>query len=281
MPSGVPGCERILVGMAKSFAVLGSPIEHSKSPAIHLAAYRELGLDWSYSKVQVEAAELAGFLQNSNLAGCSLTMPLKDRAFALANCQDEAAIKASAANTLVRAGETWLGYNTDVFGLSKALENISCDSVAIIGSGATARNAVIAVQQLNPQAALQVLARSESAGNALVGFARVLGLNATFAPTPLNVTSVDLVISTVPAAADVSDWLIGIPKSTLLDVAYSPWPSRLATLWTAGGGNVVSGIEMLVWQAIAQIRVFLNGNVAEPLPNEPLLAQLMRAAAAE
>jgi len=267
--------------MAKSFAVLGSPIEHSKSPAIHLAAYRELGLDWSYSKVQVEAAELSDYLANTDLAGCSLTMPLKDKAFDLADCEDAPAIKASAANTLVRVGENWLGYNTDVFGLSKALESTNIDSVAIIGAGATARNAVIAVQQLNPQASLQVLARNELAGNALVKFAKALGLNATFAPAPLNVTSVDLVISTVPASADVSAWFTGTTTNTLLDVAYSPWPSRLASLWVAGGGNVVSGIEMLVWQAIAQIRVFLNGNVAEPLPNEPLLAQIMRAAAAE
>lgn len=267
--------------MVRSFAVLGSPIEHSKSPAIHLAAYRELGLDWSYTRVRVEEPELAEFLAVTDFDGCSVTMPLKDRAFELAVCEDASAIKASAANTLVRSGAIWIGYNTDVFGLCKALERANFETVAIIGSGATARNAIIAVQQLNPASTLQVKARNDSAAQALCEFATGLGVQASVVSDSIDLASLDLVISTVPASADVTNWFTGTPENTLLDVAYAPSPSALASLWAAGNGNVVSGIEMLVWQAIAQIRVFLNGNVAEPLPNETRLAQIMREAAAE
>jgi shikimate dehydrogenase len=68
------------------------------------------------------------------------------------------------------------------------------------------------------------------------------------------------------------------PKGALLDVAYNPWPSSLATLWTSKGQIVVSGLEMLIWQAVAQIRIFFHGSPTKELPNEIAVVEAMRLA---
>ena len=265
--------------MAKQFAVLGSPIDHSKSPLIHKAAYELLGLDWTYSRQELEAVELQGFLETSLLAGASLTMPLKDAAYNLVHTDDTDAIAAGAINTILRTAHGWAGFNTDVFGMVKALEDVTFSKVLILGSGATARNAVLAVKRLNPDATLAVLARDAEKARALVDFADANGLTPNLEVQPGDLAKFQLTISTLPPNSDTSGWFEGTPRGTLLDVAYSPWPSQLARQWAEVGGNVVSGIEMLVWQAIAQIRIFTSGNVAETLDNEDQIAAIMRKAA--
>jgi shikimate dehydrogenase len=261
---------------SKSFAVLGSPIEHSKSPAIHAAAYRALGLDWSYSRFQLETAGLAEFLRNTDLSGASLTMPLKDEAFKLVETDDPNAIAAQAVNTIVRSGAGWQGFNTDVFGITQALAGVQFEDALIIGSGATARNAVLAVKLLNPDAKVSVLARNNSKANEVVAFAQSNGLVSQVTQAPVNTGNFELTISTLPPSAKATEWLAGETNGTLFDVAYNPWPSELAKQWS---GNLVSGIEMLIWQAIAQIRIFSTGSAAEPLENEDHVAALMREAA--
>ncbi|MDQ1483633.1 MAG: shikimate dehydrogenase, partial [Actinomycetota bacterium] len=139
-------------------AVLGSPISHSLSPALHLAAYRALGLShWSYAAHDVQAAALSGFVADlgSQWAGLSLTMPLKEAAFEVADEVSELAREVGAVNTLVRMGESpdggWRGDNTDVYGVSQALREAGCervDSAVVLGSGATARAVVAALTSL-------------------------------------------------------------------------------------------------------------------------------------
>jgi shikimate dehydrogenase len=158
--NGVPGCARIRVGMAKSFAVLGSPIEHSKSPAIHSAAYRFLGLDWVYGRQEIVVDTLRQFLDTSALTGASLTMPLKDDAFSLVSSSDPDALAARAVNTIVRGQHGWLGFNTDVFGIKQALRGVVATRVLILGSGATARNAILALAAEFPTASVSVVGRS-------------------------------------------------------------------------------------------------------------------------
>jgi len=107
-------------GVGRTCAVLGSPIAHSLSPALHRAAYAHLGLDWDYQRHEVVAAELAGFVAGcgSDWRGLSLTMPLKEAALELGEV-DELAQLAGASNTLIFAEEgTRRLYNTDVGGPS-------------------------------------------------------------------------------------------------------------------------------------------------------------------
>jgi len=147
--------EQVLTVVTRRAAVLGSPISHSLSPALHQAAYRALELShWSYGAHETPAPALRGFVAGLDLswAGLSLTMPLKEVAFEVAHEVSDLARDVGAINTLVRApGGRWRGENTDVHGVSQALREAGFSSVpsaVVLGSGATARSVVAALATL-------------------------------------------------------------------------------------------------------------------------------------
>jgi shikimate dehydrogenase len=256
--------------MAKThLAVLGSPIEHSKSPLIHAAAYSALGLDWDYGRYRIEADELESFLKlrDSNWRGFSLTMPLKDVAFELSIPSCPVAAETGIVNTLLHTDLGWEGYNTDSFGIQQAVRSrgVEVQKVSILGSGATAISAVHAVKQLNPSAEIQLFARRS---------VDIDGISSRPLEDFYNSTVYGLTISTLPGTVMHQELQVAT-DAIILDVAYSPWPSRLATSWTTE--NRISGIEMLLWQALIQVRIFLQGDGSVELPNESEIFAAMRA----
>ena len=274
--------------MSKQFLVVGSPIDHSKSPAIHRAAYAVLGLDWDYGRLEVAKNDLRQVLDNAPeaLCGFSVTAPLKEEAARHAIWCDEFAEVSGAANTLVRVEGGWNAYNTDVFGIVQALRGIQVqrlERVVVIGSGATAKSAVLAVRLLNPEAKLLLVARNKETRKELLAFCKGLGLNARgIRSLAGGITKADLTISTIPAHAldsEIENLSVrktaGI-KGPLLDVAYSPWPSVAAQAWGYANQPVASGLDMLIWQAVAQLRIFTTGNPNQELPNEVAVLEAMR-----
>jgi shikimate dehydrogenase len=272
----------------KRFAVLGSPIEHSKSPLIHNTAYGVLGLDWSYDKIEVPRAGLRKFISelDAEWAGFSVTMPLKEEAFRFVDSKNEAAELTGAVNTLARTETGWAGYNTDVFGIVQAVRTAAIgrlNAVLIIGSGATATSAVVAVRELAPDAKVLVFARNSQARAALVSFAGSIGLQArSVSSLKSPAQRADLVISTLPGgaldeiSAKLNRWFGFNPRGAVLDVAYSPWPSAFAAHWSKAGRPTISGLDMLMWQAIAQLRIFTQGDAETPLPNEVAVVEAVR-----
>ena len=133
-------------------------------------------------------------------------------------------------------------------------------NTVVIGSGATARSGLVALVNLFPRTEVQLVSRNQDAGIELEAFAKKLGLNAAItSPTPDALLSADLVMSLVPAGSFIELWeqirRSDEPKlGTLFDVAYNPWPSKPALGWKLP--NVISGIEMLIWQAIEQVQLF-------------------------
>jgi len=275
--------------MVKKFAVLGSPIEHSKSPAIHTAAYRVLGLpSWEYGRFEVRKGGLRAFMDDLDpeYSGFSLTMPLKEEAAKFASSLDKAAEATGAVNTLVKFDEGWAGYNTDVFGIVQAIHQANLgtiDSVLIIGSGATATSATAAVKQLAPNAKVRIYARNHRTRDQLVEFAKNLGLKAKATKRLYaHLTKSHLVISTLPGGAmdlqaqELSRASRFTPGGALFDVAYQPWPSELAKVWLQSNQPIISGLEMLLWQAVAQLRIFTENDPAVQLPNEAAVLEAMR-----
>lgn len=279
--------------MSRKFAVLGSPISHSKSPLIHAAAYRVLGEDWEYSSFEVTRGGLKRFIENdgSVFSGFSLTMPLKEDAFAFADVSDNISKSTKASNTLVRVKDQWLAFNTDVFGITQAISQASAGPIKvslIIGSGATATSAMAAIARLAPGSSVLVLARNKTTRLPLIDFGRSLGLQVASARwLTAAIKRAQVTISTLPGGAmDVTAKKLSAsrffqPAGVLLDVAYHPWPSQLAEAWQVKNQKVVSGLEMLIWQAIAQIRIFKSGNPETELPNEIAVVQAMRIALEE
>ncbi|MFM6980781.1 MAG: shikimate dehydrogenase [Micrococcales bacterium] len=274
--------------MDRQLAVLGSPIEHSKSPAIHSAAYRVLGLDWQYSKFEVREGGLSNFVDSLDPSwlGLSLTMPLKEEAARLAVSLDDFAAQTQTVNTFVRREQGWAGFNTDVFGIIQAIRQANITgikTVLVIGSGATATSTMVAISKLAPSALVLVHARNETTRDKLVSFAAALGLEAKATKNLKRASSkVDLTISTLPAgslddlAAKLSASRFFKPRGAVFDVAYKPWPSPFAAVWIKNGKPAVSGLEMLIWQAVAQIRIFTSGSAEQPLMNEVAVVEAMR-----
>lgn len=236
-------------------AVLGSPIAHSKSPLLHLAAYSALGLPWTYDRYEVSDHQLAAFVSahRTEYRGFSLTMPLKNVAFALADQRDEAATATAACNTLVFDGNI-KGFNTDVPGFVEALRYRGIDapsSVAILGTGATARSAAVAMQRIGASEITVVGRRHEALTEFVTWFA---GIGGRIAPRIWDdpVENAELTISTTPAGATDDRALPG-SLGTLFDVVYAPWPTGYARAWQTNGGATISGLDLLVHQAAEQV----------------------------
>jgi shikimate dehydrogenase len=242
--------------------VLGSPIAHSRSPQLHLAAYRALGLDgWTYDRIECTADQLPGLVAGfgPEWVGVSVTMPGK---FAALRFADERTLRAElvgSANTLVRSPAGWRADNTDIDGVIGALGQISGDAV-VVGSGGTAPAVVVGLAELGVQR-ITIVARTKDKATPLVHLASRSGAAGRWCDidgTELAgaVGEADVLVNTIPAgaAAQYAPTLSATPL--LLDAIYDPWPTPLASAVEAAGGRVISGLQMLLHQAFAQVEQF-------------------------
>ncbi len=247
-------------------AVLGSPIAHSLSPALHNAAYDVLGLhDWRYDAVECDEAALRQTLERlegDGLAGVSLTMPLKRAVLPMLARSDRLVADVGAANTVLFGGVPgeWWGANTDVPGIVAALRRGGLDRVrraCVLGGGATAASALAALRELAHPTVVVVVRRPDAvdelrgAADRMAVAIDVVG----WADAAAVVGASDLVISTTPAGA-TDELAAGVTPqrdAVLLDVVYAPWPTALAAVWERAGGRVVGGLDMLVEQAALQV----------------------------
>lgn len=246
-------------------AVLGSPISHSLSPALHRAAYEQLGLPWSYEAIECDEASLPGLLDrlDENYVGLSLTMPLKRAVLPLLDDVSPLATAVGAVNTVifqdVAGTRRRRGENTDVSGLVASVRqahDTAVTSAAILGAGGTAAAAVAAVRELG-LGRVDVVVRDTGRAVELLAAAQRLGVHIDLVDWPGSgvIEAADLLISTVPAGATDSLAATWSPRpgQLLFDVLYEPWPTRLAAAAHAAGQRVVGGLELLVQQAALQI----------------------------
>ena len=271
-------------------AVLGSPIGHSLSPALHAAAYRELELDWQYEAIEVTSETLEEFItsRNDSWRGLSLTMPLKREVLDMIDQVDPLVELTGSANTLLfhelGGARHTLGFNTDVYGITQSFQTAgypSLDSVLVLGGGATAASAIAAVNRLSARR-VYVAVRNPDRAVALGAVGDRHGTEVVIVPLDMAAGlahEVDAVISTLPngAAHSLEFSAEDMASTVLFDVAYDPWPSILATPWIAAGGAVIPGIDMLIHQALIQVRVFVNGSPDMLLDNELAVLGAMRA----
>ncbi len=243
-------------------AVLGSPIAHSLSPALHRAAYAGLGLDWRYDAFDVTEATLPAFLAglDGTWAGLSLTMPLKEAVIPLLIEIDDTARAVRAVNTVLPAEHGWRGTNTDIFGMTESLLRAGAperpSTATVLGAGATARSAVVALARMGVRDVC-VCARRIEPAQEVAALARQVGIVATGVAglePDADLVRADIVVSTLPGGAG-SGWALIAAEAhgALLDASYHPWPTPLSAAW--GSDAVASGRDMLLWQAVEQVRL--------------------------
>lgn len=254
-------------------AVLGDPIEHSLSPALHRAGYRAVGLDdWEYDAQRVPAGGLARFLEgrDDSWRGLSLTMPLKREVSALVGSGVIDSISAraqlaGAANTLVFGESGSAAENTDIPGAVAAIRERTgapLRSAVILGGGATATSLGLAVADLGVRT-IDVLVRSPERApethDILAAHAGRPDVRVTTL-TAVETMSADIVVSTIPGSAQTPHLVqacSGVP--VLFEAVYDPWPTPLAA--SAGDRVLVNGLDLLVHQAALQFELFTGHKV--------------------
>lgn len=245
-------------------AVVGSPVAHSLSPVLHLAAYRALGLTgWSYDRIEANAAALPALVASldSTWAGLSVTMPGKRAALELADRATPRAVAVGAANTLVPQGSgEWHADCTDVDGVVGALraaagyEPVAGAAGVVLGAGGTACAAIAGLAELGVSS-VSVVARSPERARDAVRCAEKLGLPVSLVPWSSleTVAAATVLVNTAPSAAIEPHLAALASASYVLDVIYHPWPTPLAQ---ARDGRLATGLDMLLHQAFGQVEQF-------------------------
>lgn len=271
--AGLPAPDPASAVIRHRAAVLGDPVEHSRSPVLHNAGYAAVGLtDWEYGRIRCTAEELPGLIASADAsyAGFSVTMPGKFAALDVADDATDRARAIGSANTLVRVGSGWRADNTDCDGVAGALRELGADDLAggravLVGAGGTARPALWALAGAGITR-VSVVARSRRV-DVLRPLAAQLGLGFTWVPfTAPNLADVagsaDVLVSTVPSVAlqGHAGQLARAPK--VLDVIYDPWPTPLVEAARRNGHPALGGLTMLLHQALGQFEQFTG----EPAP---------------
>jgi shikimate dehydrogenase len=260
------------MGVEHRAAVIGHPVAHSRSPAMHTAAYRALGLDWEYAAVDVPPSGLAGFiacLDADGYAGVNVTIPHKQAVLGLCGeLSDEARRSGSVNTVLVRAGGL-RGETTDGAGLLWALGPVEPADALVVGAGGAARAVVAALAVAGWRVAISAR-RPEAAAE----------LGAQAAPWP-PAQRAALVVNTTPIGQHeypMSGTQYSYPPALIepemivVDLAYRGDGAPTPLIEAAGerGARAVDGLEVLVGQGIFAFELFTG--VAAPV-------DVMRAAA--
>jgi shikimate dehydrogenase len=253
-------------------SVLGSPIAHSLSPALHQAAYAHLGLTgWSYDARECTSEQLAEVLAEArtdpDFAGFSLTMPLKLTALPLVDALEPLAERVGAVNTVVPRDQGLFGANTDVPGMVAALIEAgvtALEAPVVLGAGGSAQAAVAALAALGA-ASVRVAARNPQRAMALTDVARASGIALTVVGWDREATTdADLIISAVPGSAGdaLAPWTQAWPgDAALFDLVYAPWPTALAATAQRAGVTVLGGLDLLVHQAVGQVALMTGRQI--------------------
>ncbi|WP_326503049.1 hypothetical protein [Rothia nasimurium] len=276
--------------------VLGHPIKHSKSPLLHRGAYLALGIEMDYERLDTREDQLADvfarYTPKQGTRGFSVTMPLKSAVREHLDHLTPFAQAVGVVNTVYWRHDadgllTSWGDNTDVSGIINALRQAGFVGkparAAIIGGGGTATAALAALRAMGADG-VRVFVRDASRAQGVADAATRLGLHLDFLPIDRFAKSYaefDVTICTLPAGA--ADGLLataeqGESAGYLLDVSYDPWPSVLAGEWEARGGSVTSGLEMLMYQAVDQVKLFTGHSRSLPLPRQEEVLAAMRQA---
>ena len=237
-------------------AVLGDPVAHSRSPAIHTAALEALGIPGSYVARRVDADGMAAAvaeIRSGDLDGANVTMPHKQRAARLSDRLDPVAARAGAVNTLVRAADGVAGHLTDVAGIEAAWAEAGLPSegpVLVLGAGGAAAAALLALEGRPLRVAARTSSRASEMLAAVDVVAEVVPWE-TAVPGAVVVNATPLGMAGEPLPAGLLDGAAG-----LFDMAYGGGETPAAARCRAAGLPVADGLDMLLGQAMASFTLW-------------------------
>ncbi|MBC8157672.1 shikimate dehydrogenase [Armatimonadetes bacterium] len=256
----------------KTYCIIGDPIDHSLSPAIHNAAFTTLGLNCSYIAFRVQEGQLKNSMDSLraiNIGGFNVTMPHKVAVLQYVDSSDKIVEMVGAANTVNNEDGKFYAYNTDVVGFIEPLHQRKIDlngyEVLILGAGGAARAVVVALSQEKGISKINIVNRNIDRSTNLANVINKLGLRA-------NIISYDdiqkiafrsnLIVNTTPLGMKNEESLIkssSISKESIVyDIVYKPIETKLLENAKTVGAQVIYGYEMLLEQAIASFKIWFR-----------------------
>ncbi len=268
--------------------VLGHPVKHSLSPAIHNAAFQHLGLNYVYLAFPVEDLPQAiqGIRALGNLRGFSVTIPHKVSVMPLLDTIDPTAQHIGAINTIVKSGHTLSGFNTDASGALQALQHAGVElagtQVVILGSGGAARAIAFGLALNTPITQLTILGVEEEERQRLASDLRE-GTRLPIDDRPLTAETLgptlaqsQLMIHCTPVGMDPHTEQTCVPQRffhpnlTVMDIVYNPLDTQLLKEARDAGCPTIRGLEMFLHQAVAQFELWTG----QPAPI-PVMRQVL------
>ncbi len=252
----------------KKFAVIGSPIKHSKSPQLHEAGFIDLEIDATFEAVEVQPSDLASWMKNQfpDYEGVAVTIPHKEAIIPYIDQLAPAAKMIGAVNTLYRKDGLVIGTNTDCFGALKAIET-ECPSlkgkkVLILGAGGASRAVIFAMQ--TAEAKVSLWNRTSEKARSLADYFEVTHIESL---ANFSGQDFDIIINTT--SVGLKSWQSPLPEkffhvsNIVFDVVYEPLETKFLSDAEAVGAVTITGDKMLVFQALEQFKLW-HGVELEP-----------------
>jgi shikimate dehydrogenase len=256
----------------RTYCIIGDPINHSLSPAIHNAAFNTLGLNCSYIAFRVQESQLKNSLDSLraiNIGGFNVTMPHKVKVLDYVERHDETVQLVGAANTVNNEDGKFYAYNTDVLGFIKPLHQRKIDfsgfEVFILGAGGAARAVVVALSGEKGIANINILNRNTDRSVRLSNMVKKLGLKATIISNDdiqNTASKCNLIVNTTSLGMNNEKSLIkstSIRKDAIVyDIVYKPIITDLLENAKTVGAEIIYGYEMLLEQATESFKIWLQ-----------------------
>jgi shikimate dehydrogenase len=265
-------------GTTQIYGIMGKPVSHSLSPAMHNAAFQELGLNKIYLPFEVDdvARAMDGF-RAIGVRGVSVTIPHKQAVIPHLDSIDPVAEKIGAVNTLHLDEQQMRGHNTDWIGANQALEmllELSTSKVLVLGAGGSARAIGFGLQEKGATVILSN--RTLAKGQAL---ARDLNCDC-YPLTDLTGLKVDALVNTTSVGMEPLIDATPVSRQVLeniqavMDIVYAPQETRLLKEAKQVGCRTINGTYMLLFQGVAQFELWTGRKAPVDVMREKLFSQL-------
>jgi shikimate dehydrogenase len=256
----------------KTYCIIGDPIDHSLSPAIHNAAFTTLGLNCSYIAFRVQEGQLKNSMDSLraiNIGGFNVTMPHKVTVLNYVDRPDNIVELVGAANTVNNKGGKFYAYNTDVVGFIEPLHQRKIDlngyEVLILGAGGAARAVAVGLSQEKGVSKINIFNRDCDRSTNLANVINKLGIKTNIiSQNDMQKIAFrsNLIINTTPLGMRNEESLIkssSISKESIVyDIVYKPIETKLLANAKTAGAQVIYGYEMLLEQAIASFKIWFR-----------------------
>lgn len=269
----------IISGTTEVYGIIGDPVRHSLSPAMHNRAFAALGLDKVYVALPAaEAGAAVAGIRALGIMGASVTIPHKQAVMAHLDQIDPLAARIGAVNTIVRHGQELHGFNTDWVGANRALADkmaLAGKEIMLLGAGGSARAIGFGLQEAGARVILA--SRTPERGQEL---ARQLGCSwlplaeaaEHKADALVNATSVGMAPRAGEMPINAAAALANFP--VVMDIVYTPLETALLAAARQTGCAVIDGLAMLLYQGAAQFELWTGQPAPLELMRETLLAAL-------